>query len=184
MLNTYQKESAMQRKFMRSLIVLTLVLLSQLANAFVDPPTLSPTNPTEGQTVSVNIRVGQCDALPATVPGYPQITQTGNALRILLYSLNQYDPEFCIYPTLMTTTAAGTYPAGSYTLQVDRTYSSRNGPVVETLGTLPFIVTAGPQPASLPAISLGGLVALMAIILLIAVMVLRHRQPDRNTSNS
>ena len=172
----------MQRKFMRSLIVLTLVLLSQLANAFVDPPTLSPTNPMEGQTISVNIRVGQCDALPV---GPEQITQTGNAIRILLDSYHAFDSEFCNIIVGVRTFPLGAYPAGSYTVQVDRTFELPLPPrtIVETLGILPFTVAGAAEPAVLPTTGLIGLLALFATLLLTAAWVLRRRQLDRNTSN-
>jgi len=172
----------MQRKFMRSLIVLMLVLLSQLAQAFVDPPTLSPINPTESQTVSVNIRIGVCDAFVEQT-GYPQITQSGNAIRILIPSIHAFDSSFCNFGTGTAIDPIGAYPPGSYTIQVDRTYTAV-GPtrtVVETLGILPFTVTAAPAPASLPTVGFVGLITLIAIILLIAKMVLRHRDFNRNS---
>ncbi len=172
----------MQRKFMRSFIVLTFVSLSQLASAFVDPPTLSPANPMEGQTISVNIRAGQCDAL-GEVPGYPQITQTGNAIRILLHSIHVSYPEFCNVPILIRNFPVGVYPAGSYSVQVDRTYDAilPSRTIVETLGILPFDVVA---PAPLPAIGFISQLILFATILLITTTVLRRRQLCRNTSNS
>ena len=174
----------MQPKFMRPLIVLAFVLLSQLANAFVDPPTLSPTNPAEGQTISVNIRFGQCDAL-GEVPGYPQITQTDNAIRILLHSIHVSYPEFCNVPILIRSFPVGAYPAGTYTVQVDRTYDAILPPrtVVETLGILPFTIAAAPAPAVLPTTGLIGLLALFATMLLIAAPVLSRRQRDRNVAD-
>ena len=174
----------MQRKFMRSLIVLTLVLLSQLANAFVDPPTLSPTNPMEGQTISVNIRVGQCDGLPER-PGFPQITQTGNAIRILLDSSHISDPEFCNIIVGVRTFPVGAYPAGSYTVQIDRSYEAPLPPrtIVETLGILPFTVTGAAAPAVLSTNGLIGLLVLFVTMLLIAAPVLSRRQRDRNAAD-
>ena len=172
----------MQPQFMRSLIFLTLMLLSQLAQAFVDPPTLSPTNPTEGQTVSVSIRVGQCDGLPG---GAEQITQTGNSIRILLNSYHAFDSEFCNIIVGVRTFPLGAYPAGSYTVQIDRTYEAVLPPrtIVETLGILPFTVTGAAAPAVLPTTGFIGLLALFATILLVAAPVLRRRQLYRNTSN-
>ena len=171
----------MQRKFMRSLIVLTLMLLSQLAQAFVDQPTLSPNNPTENQTVFVNIRIGVCDSFIEQT-GYPQITQSGNAIRILIPSIHAFDSSFCNFGTGIAIDSIGAYPPGSYTVQVDRTYTAV-GPtrtVVDTLGVLAFTVAAAPAPAVLPTNGFIGLLALFAAILLIAVSVLRRRQRDRN----
>jgi hypothetical protein len=172
---------AMLNKPSRLLIVLAFVLLSQMANAFVDPPTLAPASPTESQTISVNIRVGQCDAL-GEMPGYPQITQTANAIRILLDSYHAFFAEYCNIIVGVRTFPLGTYPAGSYTVQVDRTYEAilPTRTIVETLGILPFAVTA---PVALPALGFASLFALFAAILLIAAAVLRHRHLDRNIFN-
>jgi len=172
----------MQQKFMRSAIMLAIVLLSQLSNAFVDPPTLSPTNPTEGQTVSVNIRVGQCDVLPV---GPEQITQTGNSIRILLNSIHISYSEFCNIIVGVRTFPLGVYPPGSYTVQVDRTYELPLPPqtIVETLGILPFTVAGAPAPAVLPTNGFIGLLALFVTVLLIAAPVLSRRQRDRNAAD-
>ena len=174
----------MQQKFMRSAIMLAIVLLSQLANAFVEPPTLSPTNPMENQTVSVNIRIGVCDAFIEQT-GYPQITQSGNAIRILIPSIHAFDSSFCNFGTGIAIDPIGSYPPGSYTVQVDRTYTAV-GPtrtVVETLGILSFTVAAAPAPAVLPTTGLIGLLALFATLLLIAAPVLRRRQRDSNAAD-
>jgi hypothetical protein len=172
----------MLRKILRSTLVLAFVLSSQMAQAFVDAPTLSPANPTESQTVSVNIRVGECDAL-GEVPGYPKITQTGNAIRILLDSVHVSYPEFCNIIVGVRTFPLGTYPAGSYTVQVDRTYEAilPTRTIVETLGILPFTVAGSPAPAVLPTTGSIALLALFMSILLIAAPALSRRQLHRNT---
>ena len=173
----------MLRKFLRSTLLLAVVLSSQIAQAFVDPPTLSPANPTEGQTVSVNIRVGQCDGLP--VGPTEQITQTGNNIRILLDSYHAFFAEYCNIIVGVRTFPLGVYPAGSYTVQVDRTYEAilPTRTIVETLGVLPFTVAALPAPAVLPTTGFFGLLALFMAILLIATPVFSRRQLHRNTSH-
>jgi hypothetical protein len=173
---------AMLNKPSRLLIVLAFVLLSQMANAFVDPPTLAPASPTESQTISVNIRVGQCDAL-GEMPGYPQITQTANAIRILLDSYHAFFAEYCNIIVGVRTFPLGTYPAGSYTVQVDRTYEAilPTRTIVETLGILPFTVAGSPAPAVLPTTGSIALLALFMSILLIAAPALSRRQLHRNT---
>jgi hypothetical protein len=162
--------------------MLAFVLSSQMAQAFVDPPTLSSTNPTESQTVSVNIRFGQCDAL-GEVPGYPQITQTGNSIRILLHSIHVSYPEFCNVPILIRNFPVGAYPAGAYTVQVDRIYDVilPTRTIMETLGILPFTVAGSPAPVVLPTNGFVGLLVLFMSLLLIAAPVLSRRQLHRNT---
>ena len=174
----------MLRKFLRSTFMLVFVLFTQLAQAFVDPPTLSPANPTEGQTVSVNIRIGVCDAFVEQT-GFPQITQSVNAIRILIPSIHAFDSSFCNFGTGTAIDSIGAYPPGSYTVQVDRTYTAV-GPtrtIVENLGILPFTVAALPAPAVLPTNGFIGLLILFAAIVLIAARVLSRWQLHRNTSH-
>ena len=163
-------------KVLRTAITLAFVLISQMAQAFFDLPTLSPTNPMEGQAISVHITGGGCDTLVEKT-GYPQITQTGNAIRFLAPSVHSDFSDFCIYPVGTATYVIGTYPVGSYTVQVDRSYIPFGGPipvVVETLGTLPFIVAAA--PAALPANGVFVLLTLITTTLLIGIVALRRRR--------
>jgi hypothetical protein len=174
----------MLRKLAHPFITLPFVLVSQLANAFVDPPTLSPASPAQGQTVSVNFTAGQCDAFPLLIPNNPQITQTGNSIHFLIYADHASDQQLCIYPTVNSTWVVGIYTAGSYTVQVDRAYPLVVGNKVETLGIFPLIVTAAPTPATLPTIGRIGFLVLVGSILLIAIAALRYRQRDRSTTNT
>ncbi len=156
----------MIRKTVRSLVVLVLMSSATLVHAFVDPPTLSPTNPLAGQTIYVHVRAGICDAYYYGVPGYPQITRTGNAIRIVLESAHSYLPILCNFPIGTATYPVGTFSGGSYTLQVDRHYVVFLGPeVVETVGTLAFTVT---EPAPLPALTLPSLLLLASLLAIAA----------------
>ncbi|HET8898910.1 MAG TPA: hypothetical protein VFN09_09100, partial [Rhodanobacteraceae bacterium] len=121
-------------------LALGLILCASAALAFIDPPTLAPANPVAGQTVSVSIRAGGCDFFIERA-GYPQITQTGQSIRIVLASIHATSSQFCIPQPSTLVTPVGAYPAGSYTLQVDRVYADDQGQdVVETIATLPFVV--------------------------------------------
>ncbi|MET0232343.1 MAG: hypothetical protein ABW186_15550, partial [Rhodanobacteraceae bacterium] len=103
----------------------TLIVLSfsfaRDADAFIDPPYLTPQSPVAGEVVSVNIHGGVCDSIVG-IPGYPLLSRNGNALRILFWSASFTDPILCIYGVGTSTDAIGAYPAGSYTLRVDREY--------------------------------------------------------------
>jgi hypothetical protein len=72
----------------------------------------------------------------------------------------------------------GSFPSGSYTLQVDRWYQDDIGngdTITETLGVLPFTVEgAAAPPTPLPALGLPLLVALGALVALFAVLRLRY----------
>lgn len=140
---------------MRNRIVLALMVLfyslTQTAHAFLGPPYITPDHPVAGETISVNIYEGECDGIVGGIPGYPQITQEGSAIRVLFYSVHYQDPELCFLPVGTATFPISNYLAGSYTLQVDRWYFDVGGnPVVETLGILPFTV-AGAAAPSVPA---------------------------------
>lgn len=145
---------------MRRFIAALLVLVSQTAQAFVDPPTLAPPNPTAGQTVSVSITSGICDAFTNNPP--PTITTVGNNIRIVIESVSEPD-GFCVFPPSTTSVfPVGAFDAGTYSLQVDRTYNSTSGPVTETLGTLAFVI----KPiASTPTLTVWGEVILCIALL-------------------
>ena len=66
-----------------------VLFFAQTAQAFFDPPWITPATPMAGETVSVNIRGGICDSI-AGREGYTQITRAGNAIRLLEYG-NHYE---------------------------------------------------------------------------------------------
>lgn len=134
-------------------LVLCVALFSTQARAFFDQPWVTPASPITGDLVSVSIHGGECDAL-FSEPGYPQITQQGNAIRMLRFG--QHWPEgsgdlLCSYPIGTATYPVGTYPSGNYTLTVDLAYVDFFGmPSILTIGVVPFTV-AGPSVAATPA---------------------------------
>lgn len=142
----------------RSMLGLLLLTLAQPSFAFVDPPVLVPPNPEVGQVVSVSVTAGVCDTFTSDPP---TVTRTGNNIRINLASVSTIDP-FCVFPTGAVVFAVGTFEAGSYTLQVDRTYLGRTGQVTETLGIIPFGVAAIPV---IPALDTFGALLLIALLL-------------------
>jgi subtilisin family serine protease len=151
-----------------SIATLALLFFASIALAFVDPPTLSPANPTAGQTVSVSVRSGECDFFTER-EGYPQVTQSGTAIRIVLPAVHSSNGQFCTALPGTVTFPVGAYPVGSYTLQVDRIYVDdiNGGDVVETLGTLAFTVSAAAaQAMKVPAASPAALIALILAVLL------------------
>jgi hypothetical protein len=150
------------------------------AQAFVDPPWITPEHPQAGETVYVNLRFGICDAiLVGQIP--PQITQSGTAIRILFWSSHDTDPILCNVPIWTAAVPIGSFPPGSYTLQVDRWYQDGfgdGGTITETLGVLPFTVEGGASaPTPLPALGLPLLAVLGVLVALFAVSRLRgaHR---------
>lgn len=153
-----------------------LALTTPCAHAFVDPPTLAPTHPVAGQAISVSVRIGECDGFTLRT-GYPKITRSGNAIRIILPAVHISNGLICYVPDGTQQFSVGAFPAGNYTLQVDRIYDRFfGGDVVETLGTLPFTVTVTRQATTaVPALTRTGIALLIAAILAAGCITTRRR---------
>lgn len=158
-------------------LALPLLLLADAAAAFLDPPYLTPEHPMAGDTVSVSIYGGVCDAIVG-IPGYPRISQEGSHIRIVLWSVSYHDSGLCNIPIGTMTYPIGAYPAGSYTLQVDRDYFDGAGdPRTESLGAIPFTVARNggvPQPVAAPALDACGLALLLLGLIGIVSWELKH----------
>jgi len=163
------------RHCLGSLLVVALALCAQRASAFLDPPYVTPANPTSADMISVNIHGGLCDAIVG-LDGYPQITQQGNTIRVLFFSVHYDDPEFCDLGVGTATMSIGSYPAGSYMLQVERRYMTVLGPwAQETLGVIPLTVSGAPTqpPIEAPALSIAGFVSLLLVLIVAARLAFR-----------
>lgn len=148
-----------------------LALFAQSAQAFFDPPWITPEHPIAGETISINIRAGVCDAIFGE-EGYPQITREGNAIRLRWFG--QHWPEgsgtfLCGYPTGTLVAPVAAYPAGSYTLTVELAYYDFfDGPSILTIGVVPFTVAAAAAPAA-PVPASGRVGAAILVVLLLAL---------------
>ncbi|MFC4821792.1 hypothetical protein [Dokdonella ginsengisoli] len=139
------------RRIAIQFLLVCIVFFSHGAQAFFDPPWITPTNPIVGNVISVNIHGGICDFIVGR-EGFPQITQEGNAIRIVEYG-NHYEPgsEFCIDGVGTVTDPIGALPPGDYVLTVDFVYEHPVfGPAFLNIGIVPFSVTAPPEPVSVP----------------------------------
>jgi hypothetical protein len=159
-----------------ALVLVFCVFFSQPALAFFDPPYVTPANPSEGQTVSLNIRSGECDAIFGT-PGYPQISQQGNVVTMVLYGARETDPILCYYGTGTSVFPVGNYPAESYILNVNLRYQGFNGlPLVDSLGSVPFTVSsAAATTLAAPTINGWGLGILLLALAAVALYALGIR---------
>lgn len=154
---------------------LVLLLFAQGTHAFIGPPTLSPEIPRAGETVFVNITNGGCDAIIET-PGFPRVNVNGNSIHVLLASAHAFDGLFCIFPVLTSTYPIGSYPAGVYTVEIDRQYQGAFGdPVIEALGTLPLTVQGTALPVSAPALGAAALAGVIFLLLISALLALNRR---------
>jgi hypothetical protein len=157
-------------------LALLFGLFAQSAHAFFDPPWITPEAPVAGEAVSVNIRGGICDSIFFR-PGYPQITQEGNEIRILEYGHHWESDDLCIYGIGTLTEAIGTFPPGDYTLTVDFVYEDFFfGYTIITLGVVPFTVAGAMPVTPVPTSSPSGLFASLLLISGLAVWTQRARR--------
>lgn len=144
------------------------LLFAPAAQAFFDPPWVTPENPIAGEIVSVNIRRGLCDAILER-EGYPRITRDDGAIRLIEYGVHNSPEDFCIYPIATLARPLGVFSAGDYTLTVDLAYEHPVfGPTILNIGTVSFSVAELPEAVSVPAIGRIGEVALLLLLFAIA----------------
>jgi hypothetical protein len=150
-------------------VLVFAALFASSAHAFFDPPWITPENPIAGETISINIHGGVCDAIFGE-EGYPQITRDGNAIHMRWFG--QHYPEgsgdlLCSYPVGTLVEPIGAYAAGDYTITVELAYDDfLEGPSVLTIGVVLFTVAGTPNPAAIPAPTLDAVGAFVLLALL------------------
>jgi hypothetical protein len=161
------------------LLLFALALCAQRASAFLDPPYITPANPTTHETILVNVYGGECDLVDMGIVWPPPVTQQGSEITILFTGIHEGDPEFCFYGLGTSTYPVGAFPPGTYTLDVERRYMSFTGPwIQETLGIIPFVVSGGPTPEPVEALTLN---AAGFAVLLFALIAAAHFTLRRST---
>jgi hypothetical protein len=161
------------------LLVLSFVLFPASAWAFLDPPYITPANPVAGEMISVNIYGGECDLADTGFVWPPPVMQEGNKISILLTGSHHGDPEWCYFSIGTEIYPVGMYPAGPYVLDVERQYFNFAGVLVrETLGIIPFTVTA-PAPAQTEAAPTLGIVGVYVLLLALMAVAARHLRSKR-----
>jgi hypothetical protein len=159
-----------------SSFALASALVMPSARAFFDPPWITPAAPRAGETMSVNIRGGICDAIFFR-QGYPQITRQGNAIRILEYGHHWDDLDLCVYDVGTLVQPIGNFTSGDYTLTVDFAYEGYPlGLTTVTLGVVPFSVAGAASVTEVPTSTTSGLIALVVLIGCLALRGLHLRQ--------
>jgi len=146
-------------------IIAVAVFVSSTANAFFDPPYITPAQPMAGEPMVVNIRGGNCDAL-FSLPGFPRITQVGNDIRIVYYSFHSDEIEFCIFDIGTAHLPIDGQPPGTYSYSIARVYNNFfNQEVEETLGVVPVTVIGGSVDAQpVPILGRVGVTVLMVAL--------------------
>ncbi len=157
-------------------VALLVASMSTNAQAFFDPPWITPAAPKAGEVVSVNMRMGICDAR-VEHPGYPQITRQGNAIRLLVYGHHWETQDLCVYPVGQGAESVGAFPLGDYSVTVDFTYDNYPfGYETISLGVVPFTVAGATSAAPVPVVSSACKSVLLVLISGIAIRSLRMRQ--------
>ena len=159
---------SIHRTVLKLLLSLFAVFFAQPVLALFDAPWITPTHPVASETVFLNIHGGICDAI-AEREGYPEVTQEGNAIRILEYGSHyELGDELCIYGIGTVVVPIGAFPPDDYVLTVDLLYlHPLFGPTIINIGVVPFTVT-GAAAAAAPVPTLGT-AALLALLLTLGV---------------
>ena len=155
---------------------LLLAMMSSSAQAFFDPPWITPAAPRAGEMVSVNIRGGICDTF-FEWPGYPQLTQQGNGIHLLEFGQHWDTQDLCIFGIGTLSEPIGAFAPGDYVLTVEMIYDDfLYGPTIVTLGVVPFTVTGTATAAPIPATGAFGRLAIFILISGSAIGALRNRR--------
>lgn len=121
---------------------LCLLCVGPQVNAYINPPSLSPSDPTAGQPVSIVTDAGGCDAI-AVEPGYPHVSQSGSSIRVVFLAFRFTDPIQCNLIPTVSPQVFGSYPPGDYDVTVAVFYYDGFGnPQTEDIGVLPMRVSA------------------------------------------
>jgi hypothetical protein len=165
--------------YFQTLLACALVLSARHACALVDldAPFPTPSNPTAGEFVWVNVRGTECDLVDDGIVWPPPVTQQGDVITIVFTGIHEEDPEFCYFSSDLRTYPVGAYPAGAYTLQVDWRYGTFSGWVTQTLGVIPFTVIDAPtrELVEIPTLTGAGLGSALLILIATALRCLRSR---------
>jgi hypothetical protein len=169
-------EVPMFKRFIEITFVLSLTFAAPGAQAFFDPPWITPAAPRSDEIVSVNIRDGICDAI-FEWPGYPQLTLEGNAIHLIEYGQHWDTADLCVFDIGQLTEPLGVFPPGDYVLTVDFRYEDfLYGPTTMTLGIVPFTVTGTTPSVPIPLLGVSGQFAFLLLISGVAIRALRNRR--------
>lgn len=152
---------------------LACAFFTRHALAYFGVPYITPPQPMAGEQFAVNIDQGLCDNI-VFEPSYPEVTQQGNSVRVLLLALRYENPELCFLPVGTATIPLGPLPAGSYSVAVDVVYYDSHGdPQTARLGVVQMHVSSNASNAlPAPATDLPALFVLAGLL----VMAVKRKQ--------
>ncbi|WP_313919994.1 hypothetical protein [Tahibacter sp.] len=154
----------------RVLVIAAALSAAYPVAAHVSPPVLVPSSPLEGQVLAIDVTSGSCDLFLGSDIPVP-VTQNGTSVRVVLQSRHETSITFCNYGTGTGRYVTTSFLAGDYTLQIDRSYPTLFGTVVEPLATVPLVVRGVARPTEMPATGAYALVILgVGLASLVAAM--------------
>lgn len=146
------------------------LLSATRSSAFVLSPTLTPTSPLAGEVLSIDVTAGICDVFLGSTTPIP-VTRSGTDLRVVLPSHHESNITFCNLGIGTGRYITTSFPAGTYTLQIDRSYSTIFGTVTRPLATVPLVVRGVPQATPVPTTN-----PLALLVLAVWLTVIAARQ--------
>ena len=114
--------------YFRALVIAAALSAAYPVAAHVSPPVLVPSSPLEGQVLAIDVTSGGCDVFLGSDIPVP-VTQNGTTVRVVLQSHNETNITFCNFGTGTGRYLTTSFPAGEYTLQIDRSYPTLFGTV-------------------------------------------------------
>src|SRR3546814_677822 len=90
-----------------------LLLWSCSAQAFIDPPVITPEHPTTETQVEVSIRNGVCDALLSY-----SVEIIADAVEVTIRKIPTQDDPLCNYPIIEAVVRLPILPAGTHPLSI------------------------------------------------------------------
>jgi len=166
-------------------LALWVVLMfgAEPAFAYVGPASIAPASPVVGQAITLNVPSGGCDEIGTSNSfpnnGIPQVTVSGTTITALFYTAHADDPEFCFYDDHVWAQPLGSFPAGEYTIVVNR-WSNFFTPPVQPVGELSMTVLPAAAPVSAPAVGPFAELGIVVLLTLFAGLALRgHRNTAR-----
>lgn len=164
---TFIREFRMLSRYFQRLLAALALMSAYPASAFVSPPVLVPSSPLAGEVLSIDVTAGICDVFLGSITPIP-VTQDGTNLRVVLPSRHEGSGTFCNFGTSTGRYVISSFPAGIYTLQIDRNYLTVFGPVVKPLATTQLVVRGVMHETPIPATSPLALLILVAGLAFIA----------------
>ncbi len=162
----------------RKAVIAATILISTNAYCIISPLIITPNQPNDGQTVSVNFQSALCHSFPEVVP--PEITQSGNLIEVRI--VGTQGVSGCMFPLQAHTIPFGNYPSGQYTVRFIGKYHIPSQPTQffeEVIETLPMSVSsgtgAGAGNVSVPGLSRLGILLLILTMGLAGMAIQKRR---------